>query len=356
MLPYFQKLENQEDDTNPTAGHNGPINIINPRDHQPNPLSETFIEAGRELGYPVSPDFNVSQTGVGWHHLDIRNGKRYAPARLPGARADPAERHLERRILHHPSAVRGNRAVGVEYIKDGQLLQARASSEVLLCASGLQTPKLLMLSGIGNPTQLAEFGIETRVGLPGVGENYHDHVLMVAPVNSTDKAAPDPNLNLSEVGLFANTGGWPVPDLQIGFVHRAQFQAEPNPRHFTAIPGLVRPLSRGTVRLASSNPTDNVRFDPQYLSHPSDLERMVKAFEISREMFATKAFAAWGSKEVLPGVAVSSKEEVTEYVKANVGSYYHYVGAAKMGTDNLSVVDPQLKVYGVEGLRIADAR
>ncbi|MFC0547845.1 GMC family oxidoreductase [Kutzneria chonburiensis] len=356
VLPFFQKLENQEDDTNPTAGHGGPLNMINAGTHAPNPLSQTFIDASVELGHAYTDDFNKSLTGAGWHHLDMKDGKRF------GARAAYLEPALARPnvTLSAKSFVSrllfdGNRVTGVEYIVDGQVRTANAGTEVILAASGLQTPKILMLSGIGQPEHLGQFGIETRVALPGVGENYHDHVLMVAPVNITDRLAPEPNLQMSEVCLFANTGGWPVPDLQIGFVHRAQFQAEPDVRKTTMIPGLVRPLSRGTVRLASADPTENVLFDPGYLSHPSDLERMVQAFELGRDLFSTKAFAAWGVKEVTPGSDVATKAEVTQYVKDNVGSYYHYVGACKMGTDNLAVVDPRLKVYGVEGLRIADA-
>jgi choline dehydrogenase len=356
VLPYFQKLENQEDDTNPTAGHSGPVSVINPKDHRPNPLSTTFIEAGIELGHKFTADFNAEMTGVGFHHLDMVDGKRGGarPAYLVPALARPNVT-LSANSFTTGLLFDGTRVTGVEYVVNGEVRQAYANTEVLLCPGGLQTPKLLMLSGIGNPAHLREFGIQTRVALPGVGENFQDHALIIAPVNITTQAAPEPNLQMSEVCLFANTGGWPVPDLQIGMIHRAQFQPKPDPKLVTMLPGLVRPLSRGTVRLASANPTDNVLADPRYLSHPEDLRRMVRAFELSRELFATKAFAEWGVSEVTPGADVSTPEQVTEYVKQAVGSYYHYVGACKMGTDTQSVVDPELKVYGVEGLRIADA-
>jgi len=365
VLPFFQKTENQEDHTNPTAGHNGPINVINPKDHQANPVSQTFIDACVELGHKYTEDFNSSIEGAGWHHLDIKDGRRF------GARAAYLEPALRRPNVTLTAdafvsrvVIEKGRAVGVEYIKDGAVQQARTSGEVLLCASGVQTPKLLMLSGIGQAAHLAEFDIPVLVDLPGVGENFHDHALVISPIyETTTRVPPDAHLNMSEVCLFANSGSWPVPDLQIGFIHRAQtsfvqhpkFHLEYDPKYITALPGLVRPLSRGTVRLASANPLDNSLFDPRLLADPEDFRRMVLAFEMSRDIFHTKAFAEWGAKEAWPAEVGSTREEVVQFIKDSTGSYYHYVGACKMGIDELSVVDPQLKVRGVEGLRIADA-
>jgi len=248
------------------------------------------------------------------------------------------------------------RANGVEYLRYGKVRRAGARSEVILCAGGIQSPKLLMLSGLGPPEQLAQHGVETRVALPGVGHNFHDHVLVVAPVARTDRAAPGPRLNLSEVCLFAASEGWPVADLQIGFVHRAQFQPEPDPLLITMLPGLVRPLSRGTLRLASADPLAAPLLDPAYLSQQSDVRRLTAAFELARDLLRAPAFADWGVKEVVPGpAAVSTPAEAERFVRQNLGSYYHYAGAAKMGTDELSAVDPRLRVHGVDGLRVADA-
>jgi choline dehydrogenase len=212
-----------------------------------------------------------------------------------------------------------------------------------------------MLSGLGPPGQLAGLGLETLVELPGVGQNFHDHVLVVAPVARTDRAAPGPRLNLSEACLFTASEGWPVADLQIGFVHRAQFQPEPDPRLITMLPGLVRPLSRGTLRLASADPLAAPLIDPAYLSQRTDAQRLTAAFELAREMLRAPAFAEWGVKEVTPGPDVSTPAETDRFVRQNLGSYYHYAGAARMGTDELSVVDPRLRVHGIDGLRVADA-
>jgi choline dehydrogenase len=257
----------------------------------------------------------------------------------------------------------GTRCVGVEYVQDGEQKQARANQEVILSAGGVQTPKLLMLSGIGRPDHLREFDIPVVVGLQGVGENFHDHALMISPFSLTDRRAPDPHLNMSETCLFANTGDWPVPDLQIGFIHRAQAAFVVHPKStltqddklIATLPGLVRPLSRGRVRLASANPLENSLFDPNLLGEPSDLRRMIRGFEIGREIFNTQAFREWGIKEVFPGPVAGTADEIEQYIRDSTGSYYHYVGACKMGTDELAVVDPSLRVRGIEGLRVADA-
>jgi choline dehydrogenase len=356
VLPYLRKLEDQEDDTNPTAGKGGPIHVVNARDHKPSPLSQSFIDAAVELGHPYTEDFNKQLEGVGWHHLDVKDGERHGVRK---AYLDPAVRRPDVTLSAESAATRilfrGGRAVGIEYVRRGELRQAYAEQEVVLCAGGVQTPKLLMLSGIGRPGHLAEHGIETRVDLAGVGENFHDHVLLVGPVAMTDRQAPEPNLNLSEVCLFADSGGYPVPDLQIGFVHRAQFQPEPHPRLVTMLAGMVRPLSRGTLRLASADPLEAPLIDPAYLSNPSDARRFVEAFKIGRELLGTSAFAEWGAKEVTPGPSISTDAEIDEFMRANMHSYFHCAGAAKMGTDELSVVDPRLRVHGVEGLRVADA-
>jgi choline dehydrogenase len=355
VLPYFQKLENQEDDTNPTAGKGGPINIINAKDHNPNPTSQAFIEGCIELGYPYSEDFNANMMGAGWHHLDIKDGKRcgarsaYLEPALTRANVTLSVRSQVTRLLFE-----GTRCVGVEYIQNGERKEARTNYEVILCAGGLQSPKLLMLSGIGNPAHLKEFGIPVVVDLPGVGENFHDHALIIAPVSeySLEVKVPDPQLNISECALLCKSDdGWLTADLEIGMVHAYWGQ----PGRLTMLPGLMRPLSRGWIRLASSDPIVQPLNNPNYMAERNDFERMLQGFKIAREISKTKAFSKWIGAEVIPGSDVNSDDELREFVRQNVWSYFHYAGACKMGVDNMAVVDTHLRVYGVDGLRVVDA-
>lgn len=376
VLPYLQKLENQEDNTNPTAGKGGPLNVINAKELG-NPVSQTFIDACVELGYPYVEDFNATPLGVGWHHVDIKNGKRW------GARTAYLEPALSRPNVTLESnaqatrlLIENKRCVGIEYQQDGQLKTAHANQEVILCAGAIQSPKLLMLSGIGNPEHLQQFNIPVVVDLPGVGENFHDHPLVIGPVGLMSKPGPDPQGNMTEVALFwKSQSDMYVPDLEICLVHRAPFgdaffenvvrrvqthqPLEPvaqlvDPRLILSIPGLVRPLSRGWVRLESNDPIANPLINPNYGDQKSDIEHIVTMIKISREIYASKAFSEWGLTPVSPGPEVASDEDLRTWVINNLGSYYHFVGSCKMGTDNLSVVDPKLKVYGVEGLRVAD--
>ncbi len=376
VLPYFQKLENQEDDTNPTAGKGGPINVINAKDNG-NPVSKTFIDACVELGYPQVEDFNADDFGVGWHHLDMKDGERCG---VRTAYLEPALSRANVTLSANSQATRllleNNRCVGVEYQQDGVIKTARANQEVIVCAGAIQSPKLLMLSGIGNPEHLKQFDIPVVVDLPGVGENFHDHPLVIGPIGMMSKPGPDPKENMTEVALFwGSEAGLPVPDLEICLVHRAPFgdsffanvikRAQTNqpidsveqlvdPRVILALPGLVRPLSRGWIRLASNDPTANPLVNANYGQEKSDIDRIVQMVKMTREIYQAKAFTQWGLTEIKPGPDYESDDDLRNWIVNNLGSYYHFVGSCKMGMDNMAVVDPSLKVYGVEGLRVAD--
>ena len=190
VLPYFQKLENQQDDTNPTAGKGGPINVINAKTLG-SPISETFIEACVELGYPRVEDFNAQDFGAGWHHVDVKDGRRsgvrvgYLEPALGRPNVDIHTKVMATRLLFE-----GNRCVGVEYLQDGELKTVRANKEVIVSAGAIQSPKLLMLSGIGPADQLRRLEIEVRADLPGVGENFHDHPLGHRPIRPHEPARP----------------------------------------------------------------------------------------------------------------------------------------------------------------------
>jgi choline dehydrogenase len=259
---------------------------------------------------------------------------------------------------------------------DGQRFTARASGEVIVCCGAIESPKLLMLSGIGSPKYLKRLGVPVRVDLPGVGENFQDHPLVIGPIGMMAEPGADPKGNMTEATLFwGSMPGMPVPDLEIALVHRAPFgeaffsnvvqrlqtgqpiasvQQLVDPRVILTLPGLVRPMSRGWVRLRSTDPSVPPDISANYGAEPVDIDRIVTMVKIARDIYRTRAFAELGLRELSPGPAVLDDVQLRDWVINNTGSYYHFVGSCKMGVDHLAVVDPQLKVHGVEGLRVAD--
>ncbi|GAB1545382.1 GMC family oxidoreductase N-terminal domain-containing protein [Scytonema sp. NUACC21] len=359
VLPYFQKLEDQEDDTSEWAGKGGPLHVANAKLHNPNPTSKAFLDACLELGYPLTRDFNSPQMeGVGWHHVNIKDGKRQSMAL---AYLNPALVRSNLTLSTKSQATRllfdGKRCVGVEYSQDGEIKTANANYEVIVCAGAIESPKLLLLSGIGNPTHLKEFDIPVKADLPGVGENFHNHVL-VGVINEVSQPVPSPHLNLSECALFCKSDpNWVGPDLQMAFVH-VPFDiivGQKHPNSVSILPGIVRPMSRGWIKLASKNPLEKPLVNPNYLSAEADVERLIQAIKLARDIFATKAFSSWVKQELMPGPDVQNDEQLRAFVRQNADSYHHQAGSCKMGLDNMAVVDPRLRVYGVEGLRVADA-
>lgn len=360
VLPYFQRLEDQEDDTSEWAGHGGPLSVINAKNHEHNPLSEVFLEACAELGYPSTPDFNGPQMeGAGWHHINVKDGERHSTAvayLLPAL--DRPNLTLETGAFVTRLLLRGSRCTGVEYVQNGRTSKAYARGEVIVCLGAIESPHVLLNSGIGPARQLKRFGVEVRHDLPGVGENFHNHVLTGLIAETREPVAPG-RLNTSEAALFCRSDpGYPVPDLQFNFVH-LPFDiiiGADNPNSVSLIPGLQRPLSRGWVRLASGDPLARPRIHPNYLAVQHDVDRLVQMVEIGREIFGTKAFSrALTGRELLPGPGVRSPAQLRAFARNRADSYHHQVGSCRMGQDGMAVVDPQLRVRGVEGLRVADA-
>jgi choline dehydrogenase len=378
VLPYLQRLESQRDGDNPTAGRDGPITVVS-AERTGNPVSATFLEACAELGYPRVADFNAAESGAAWHHVDIRDGQRcgaYA-AYLEPALGRPGLTALTG-ALATSLILRGERCAGVRYLRGGTVHAAYARHEVIITAGAIQSPKLLLLSGIGNPARLVEAGVSPQVDLPGVGENFHDHPLIIGPIGYLDQAPPAPRGQVTEAALFAaSSDTMTTPDLEICVVHRAPFgekffenvirrvqSGQPlaplddlvDPQVILSLPGLVRPLSRGWVRLAGASPEAYPRIHANYYHERTDLERTTTMVEIARDIYRTAAFRrAWGLTEIAPGPDVTTRAELTRWVVANTGSYYHFAGSCRMGIDDLAVVDPQLRVRGLDGLRVADA-
>lgn len=359
VLAYFQKSENQEDDTSPLAGHAGPLSVLAARLHDPNPASQAFYEACKELGFPETPDFNGPQMeGVGWHHLNIRNGKRHdmASAYLYPALQSRSNVTLVDAAQATRLTFQGRRCTGVEIDRGGEPVRIGAGREVVVCAGAIDSPKLLLLSGIGDADRLAAFGIPVLHHSPGVGENFHNHVL-VPVISVASQRLPDPTTAMSEAALFYKSRpGWTGPDIQMGFVHGDPRQVT-NPDRTSVmvmLPGVVRPLSRGTLRLAVPDPRTPPLIDPNYLACDSDRVRLADAVRMARRINATQALGFLVQTEVLPGPDFPDAR-LDDFVRQFAESYHHQAGSCRMGLDATAVVDPELKVHGIDALRVADA-
>ncbi|MDR7304085.1 GMC family oxidoreductase [Haloactinomyces albus] len=357
VLPLFKRSEDHADGASEWHGAGGPLPVS--RIAEPHPTAAAFVEGAIGLGHEHIDDFNGERMeGVGFNHATIRGGRRmsawqsFAAPVLGNARLTVTTEALVHRVV-----TEGERAVGVEYEHGGELHTARAGAEVVLSAGVLGSAHLLLLSGIGPAEHLDQVGISVHTDLPGVGENLHDH-LLVSNIYESTGPLPQGKANLLESQLFAKSDPrMPVPDLQPLFLHLV-YPAEgyPQPEHgYTIAPGLVRPLSRGTIRLASPDPATPAVADPNVLAERQDLEALVDAVEMCREIGASAAFDEWRKAEVAPGPQARTRDDLRDYVRRAVGTYHHQVGTCRMGSDSEAVVDPSLRVRGVSGLRVADA-
>lgn len=327
----------------------------------PKAVSKAFQKAAVEAGLQ-GPDWDYNgaqqEDGAGSLQFNVtKDGKRASAAT---AFLDPVRSRSNLKIETQAEVTRvlfeGNRAVGVEYLQGGKLHQVKAGREVIITASAFLSPKILMLSGIGPAEHLREHGIPVVVDLPGVGQNLSDH-LQLAVVFKSKIDLADPVL-LSGNVLFTRTRDGmnaAPPNLQIIFspgVPGALSAAIPVPRPACIfVPILAQPYSRGWVRLRSSDPQDAPMINPNYLQCQSDVQVLVDAVKLVREIASKPAFADLNVGEMAPGVDT----DLEGYIRDTASTIWHPVGTCKMGRDALAVVDPQLKVYGVEGLRVADA-
>jgi choline dehydrogenase len=356
LLPYFKKMETVEGGDPEYRGTSGPMRPKIAED--PNPLSEVFLDATKELGYPTTDDFNGAvQEGAGWHELTIADGKRQSTA---VAYLHPAIDRPNLTVHTYAHARRltfdGKRCTGVEYERAGSVETATAKGEVIVSAGAINSPQLLLLSGIGPAEHLSEIGVDVVHELPGVGENLHDHPLLGLVFEAEGEIAPG-TANLAETSmLWRSDPSLVSPDMQFMFIHvpfhPPHFQAPPNSYTF----GIATiPDSRGWVRLASADPVAAPLIHPNYLGEDSDVQRLLLGIEKARELNAASAFSEWGTREVLAGEHVQDEAGLRDFVSRGTGTYYHPVGTCRVGTDDEAVVDPELRVHGIDGLRVADA-
>ena len=383
VLPYFRKAESNRRFANRYHGTDGPLTVSDPI--SPLPISATFIRAAQQAGIAYNPDFNgATQEGVGYHQTTTRDGRRGSAAvsYLHPARSRKNLTVITRTMVSRILIEKG-RAVGVEYARAGNagIERALASQEVIVTAGAIGSPKLLMLSGIGPATHLKSVNIEVIADVPGVGENLQDHLDCYTVYDCSGpysyygvdqylkqawwalqyilfKTGPV-TTNIVEAGAFVTRDrDSATPDIQLHFL-----PAYVVDHGLMRIPGygvclysnLLRPRSRGTVRLRSSAVDAPPLIDPNYLADPYDRRMAVEGVKLARDVMAAPAFKSFLDKERMPGPAVRSDEELAAYVRQWAKTDYHPVGTCKMGTDELAVVAPDLRVRGLERLRVCDS-
>ena len=377
LLPYFRKMQNQERGESEHHGVGGPINVADLQD--PNPLSLAFVEAALSLGCKHNRDFNDGeQEGFGLYQVTQRGGRRHSSA---VGYLRPALKRENFSALPYAQATRlvfdGSRCVGADYLHAGELKQARANKEVIVCGGAINSPQLLLLSGLGPADELAQLGIPVLRDLPGVGKNLMDHMQVPLayhckqPVSLVDKETAEQRRrydesklgmltsNLGEAGGFVRlNAASPAPELQFHFgpdwFIRHGFET-PAGHGFTFLPGMVNTKSVGALKLGSSDPLEPPLIDFACLSHDDDVNALLEGIRIGRRIAAQPAFDPYRGQEFLPGAHVTAEDALVDYIRDFATTIYHPAGSCKMGSDKLAVLDERLRVKGVDGLRVADA-
>lgn len=363
-LQLFKSIENWQGTPDPAfRGEGGPVWVQPAAD--PLPMATACLGAFRELGLPVLDDLNGEReiTGDGFAYMNqiIKHGRRHSMAHafLYPVLARENVTVLVNTQVNRVILERG-RAVGVECAGNSKNQTFRAHREIILSTGGFNTPKLLMLSGIGPKAELRAFNIPVHVDSPNVGENVQDHVLHGGCLYEAPKPFVYTNSAANVSGYYKTDPSFELPDVSIVEIElpyaspviAKQFPAPPNT--WALCGGLVTPQSRGTVKLRSANPADRPIVDMRFLSHPDDVVKLERSIKIAREAAATAALKPFVVREVAPGRALQGKDLVN-FVRNGTTTYFHSSGACRMGKDEAAVVDPQLRVNGVRNLRIADS-
>jgi choline dehydrogenase len=382
VLPYFKRAEHQTRGADAHHGTGGPLCVSDVPDHHP--ICEAFIDSAVALGFPRNADFNgAAQEGVGWHQTTTRNGRRCSTA---VGYLRPAMRRANLRVVTDALAEKivfdGRRAAGVAFRRDGELRTVRAKREVVLSGGAVNSPQLLMLSGIGAQPHLADFGIPVVQHLPGVGQSLQDHysapVKLKCRMPITVNDVMQSSLRKLKVGieyylfrsgplamatspaaLFARTRTeLASPDVKCSV---SPFSAD-RPQDglhpwsgFTTIVYQLRPESRGEIKLKSPQPSAPPAVHPNYLATETDQRTIVDGLKLLRRLLASPQLERFVESEMLPGPAIATDAQLLDFARRHGGTVFHPTSTCKMGIDQTAVVDPELRVRGIEGLRIADA-
>jgi choline dehydrogenase len=382
VLPYFRRAEHQTRGADAFHGIDGPLCVSDVPDRHP--ICEAFIKSAMELGFPLNDDFNgASQEGVGYHQTTTRKGRRCSTAvgYLRPAMQRP-NLQVMTEALTEKIVFDGRRATGVAFRQNGRLITAGARREVILCGGAVNSPQLLMLSGIGPREHLIELGIPVLHHLPGVGQSLQDHysapIKLKCRLPITVNDVMQSNARKLKVGLqymlfktgplamatspaalFARTRPeLASPDVKCSI---SPFSAE-RPQDglhpwsgFTMIAYQLRPESRGQIKLKSANPADPPAVYPNYLTTETDQRTIVAGLKLCRQLLANPHMQQFVQSEFLPGPAVQTDHQLLDFARQRGGTVYHPTSTCKMGNDPLAVVDPELRVHGIDGLRVADA-